>query len=359
MAIQQSEDDMEGILQIKNFAQINLSDPFFDSLKQDYTEFERWFSAHPERTAYTYYNADGSLCAFLCLKIEKGPIEDLQPVLKCNNATKICTLKIDAHHTKLGERFLKKALDYAVSNNTAFCYVTLFDKQQGLLSLFGNYGFEQYGTKVTPNGTEIVLLKNLGINTGNCMYDYPRIDTNGHNKYLLAIKPEWHTKLFPDSILNNESISMLEDVSHTNSIQKVYVCAMRGLASVRAGDLIVIYRSSDEQGRAFYRAVVTSVCTVIECRSSTSFGNFNEFYEYANQYSVFDESGLRYWFNKPGCFVIKMLYNAAFLKRLTNGMLIERFGFNPADYWGFRQMTDEQFNAILSTGGVNESLIIR
>lgn len=34
---------MDGIIQIKSFNQINLEDPFFDTLKEDYPGFELWF----------------------------------------------------------------------------------------------------------------------------------------------------------------------------------------------------------------------------------------------------------------------------------------------------------------------------
>lgn len=30
-------------IEIKKFAEINLNDPFFDSLKRDYSDFPKWF----------------------------------------------------------------------------------------------------------------------------------------------------------------------------------------------------------------------------------------------------------------------------------------------------------------------------
>ena len=55
--------------------------------------------------------------------------------------------------------------------------------------------------------------------------------------------------------------------------------------------------------------------------------------------------------------VIKMTYNAAFDRRITRNELIEQVGLS-ADYWGFFQLTDEQFNNIISRGKINESIII-
>ena len=38
--------------------------------------------------------------------------------------------------------------------------------------------------------------------------------------------------------------------------------------------------------------------------------------------------------------------------------MIEEVGLKAEDYWGFLEMTDEQFNDIISRGKINESLII-
>jgi hypothetical protein len=41
-----------------------------------------------------------------------------------------------------------------------------------------------------------------------------------------------------------------------------------------------------------------------------------------------------------------MTYNIALTKRVTNGYLVDELRMAP-NYWGFFQLTDEQFNAIL------------
>ena len=53
-----------------------------------------------------------------------------------------------------------------------------------------------------------------------------------------------------------------------------------------------------------------------------------------------------------------MTYNIALSKRVTRGYLLDEVGI-PADYyWGFFQLTDEQFNAILKKGEINENIIV-
>ena len=45
-------------------------------------------------------------------------------------------------------------------------------------------------------------------------------------------------------------------------------------------------------------------------------------------------------------------------RRVTRNELIEQVGLDGNEYWGFFQITDEQFNNINSRGKINESIII-
>ncbi|MCX0367818.1 GNAT family N-acetyltransferase, partial [Clostridium perfringens] len=205
----------------KKFKDINLSDNFFDSLKKDYSEFENWFikKATKDESAYTQ-TINNKIEGFLYLKVEKGPITDITPQLKDNKIIKIGTMKINPHGTRLGERFIKKSIDYAIQNDAKVIYVTVFDKHKALINMYIKYGFEEFGTKSSPNGTEKVLVKRLDVNKNDFVKDYPLINRTV-NSYGLSIKPNFHTKLFPDSILKTEDFDIVRDVSHTNSIEKI------------------------------------------------------------------------------------------------------------------------------------------
>ena len=130
-----------------------------------------------------------------------------------------------------------------------------------------------------------------------------------------------------------------------------------GLDKLKKGDILVIYRTSDGAGPAKYRSVASSICVVEEVRKAKDFATLEEFLQYANLYSIFDEDKLKEWYTTYNMVVIKMTYNAAFDRRITRNELIEQVGLS-ADYWGFFQLTDEQFNNIISRGKINESIII-
>ena len=350
-------------LKYRKFADIDLNDCFFDSLREDYTEFDDWFrkKSAAGSNALVYYE-NGVLLDFLYLKIEDEEITDVEPALQKAKRLKVGTFKIDSRGTRRGERFLKKIMDVAVYKNVDEVYVTIFPKHDKLTEMFKKYGFVEMAKKVHPGKEEeSVFVKNMRIIVDDVLKDYPKIQPEEKNKYVLSIYPKFHTKMFPDSILNNEEhvkYDLIKDVSPTNSIHKIYLCYMTNVAQLKRGDLVAIYRTNDGLGSAFFRSVVTSVCTVEEIKAKNDFKNIDEFIRDTNQYSIFAEDELRKSYQRQDLFVIKMTYNIAFEKRVTRGYLIENVGISPAIYWGFFQLTDGQFNELLKKGETNENYII-
>ncbi len=349
---------MSDKFEYSHFKNIDLDDPFFDSLKAQYEEFSDWFLKKAEEKAYVLKDDGNCITGFIYLKIENEIIDDVTPQLPAAYRLKVGTFKIDAHGTKLGERVIKKIFDHALQENTEEVYVTVFDTHETLIRLFEKYGFRKIGTKTTPNGSENVYLRRLRHLNGDIIRDYPLVRTTHARKFLLAVHPEYHTELFPDSILNNEDSSIVEDVSHTNTIHKVYVAKL-SLSRMQRGDLIVIYRTTDNVGPAYYRSVATSICVVEETKKRSDFANAEEFVRYAETNSVFDRDALIAKYNGEGrLFCVKMTYNAALTRRIIRGVLLDPVGISEQPRWDLRELTDEQFNQIIELGQVNESLII-
>lgn len=348
-------------LTLQNFQNVDLRDPFFDSLKADYAEFSAWFirKAMANESAYVFLDDHGTIDGFLYLKIEDGIVDDTNPPLPPARRLKVGTLKINAHGTKLGERFVKKIFDHAISTGVVEIYVTVFEAHAGLITLLTRYGFMQVATKTSPNGIELVLVKRMWQLGTTPLQSYPLVQVAGRNVYLLALYPEWHSRLLPDSILRNEDTSIVQDISHTNSIHKVYLAAMAGVQDLRAGDVLLIYRTTDNQGPARYRSVATSICIVEEYRHIDSFATQDEFMAYCKPYSVFNEIELtRFWLRRNYPYIFRFTYNIALPRRVTRGTMIDECGINENAYAGFMRLTPAQFHAIISRGQVNEGLII-
>lgn len=351
---------MSELLSLQKFGDISLADPFFDSLRGDYPGFEEWFAKKADELAYVFRpDPAGELEGFLYLKVEDGPVTDVVPSLPPMRRIKVGTMKVNAHGTKLGERFIKKIVDHAVREAAVEIYVTVFPKHAALVALFKRYGFEHIGTKKTGAGVEDVLAKRMSDFSSDIDKGYPSIHTKGRNFHLLAIYPEFHTRLFPDSILVTESPDIIADLTHTNSIHKVYIAKAPGLLSFQPGDPFVIYRTGDNQGPAYYRAVATSICMTDEVRTMSQFKTQADYLQYVGPQSVFSDDELKsFWKTRKYDKLIKFTYNVSFAKRPNRQSLINQIGLNEDARWSTLSLTEDQFRAIAALGQVDASLIV-
>ena len=335
----------------KTFAEIDLQDPFFQSLRDDYVGFDEWFRKKYDQDAFVQYDDNHEIIGFLYLKVEENLVDDIVPIIQAKKILKVGTFKIEAHGTKMGEQFIKIISDYAVSEQVDVCYVTIFEKHASLINLVQQFGFDYYGTKGNGAKKENVYLKQMRM-TGDINKDFPLVNSRGVKKYLLCIYPNYHSIMFPDSILTTENKEIIKDVSYTNSIHKIYVCTMRQVENLKYGDIVVVYRTAEDGRYAEYSSVATSVCVVEEVKKQDEFSGFDKFYEYACKYSVFDREDLHKWYNKGGCKTIKMTYNGAFKKRIVRHDLANSIGLDRNEYWGCMELTDEQFQKIVTIGEV-------
>jgi len=344
------------------FSKFNHNDPFFDSLKANYVEFPHWLEkkAKEGESAYVLYGDDESIEGFMYLK-ENDDGGGIEPELPATNHLKIGTFKFESKKTLRGQRFLKKAFDRAISAGAEDIYVTVFEEHAHLIRLFQTYGFYKHGEKNTPNGKEIVYVRSFKDINGDVLLDYPLVIEKNVKKYLLAIYPEFHTRLFPDSKLITDSPDIVQDVSHTNSIHKIYISGMRSVMRMKRGDIIIIYRTGDGKGKAFFRAVASSICVVESVKTINDFNDEGSFVSYCGKFSIFSEGELREIYrSKKSPYVIRFTYNLALPKRPTRGSLIEDAGLNGTDgyRWNHFELKDAQFNKILELGRVDESFII-
>jgi hypothetical protein len=343
---------MEAFLRVEKFKNIPLADPFFDTLKADYEGFAEWFDSKNEKEAFTFQADAGGLDGFLYLKEETGEVTDVDPPLPSAHRLKIGTFKINPHGTRLGERFMKRAFDTAIKSGVAALYVTVFEKHATLIQLFERYGFLRVGVKHSSSGTEAVYQRLLSHTVGDVVRDYPRIPMNRY--YLLSIYPIWHSRLLPDSLLATESPSILEDVSHTNSIHKIYLTRMRGVDQLQTGDALLIYRTQDG-GPGYYTSVATSLGVVEELRNIGDFSTEEEFLRFCEPYSVFTDDELRGFYRaRKYPWLIRFTYNLALTKRVNRKLLLEEVGLKggpPDDYWGFFRISKEQLRRVLKLSG--------
>lgn len=340
------------------FGRINLNDSFFDSLKEDYQGFDKWFIKKYDDEAYITINSNnGMLLSFLYLKIEdqNENYSNINPAFHPKKRLKIGTFKVINNGFRLGERFLKIIFDNALKNKVEEIYVTIFDKrdeQKRLIQLLEQWGFTYWGMK---NGERVYIRDFTPVIDGTHLkHTYPYISSD-KNIYIVPIYPDYHTELLPDSILNTESPKeFIEDFPHRNCIGKVYVS--RAIEPhPQVGDILVFYRTG-----GYYKSVVTTIGLVEEIRYD--FKNEDEFILYCRKSSVFPEDKLREIWKYSPCkpFAIKFLYVYSFPHRINMKELIDLqvlMGINDAPR-GFKRITKDQFITIIKATKSDSSFII-
>lgn len=344
-------------LKLTRFRDVSVADPFFDSLKAGYNEFPDWFARKADEPLYIV--ADGrKISGMIYLKREDGPVADVKPPLPNRAWLKVGTLKIEPAGTKLGERAIKKIFDTALAEGADAIYVTVFELHRNLIALFEHYGFVHSGIKRTDNGEEQVYVRSLTEHAVSPLKRYPFIQAHGRRFWLLAIKPEYHTRLLPDSILRNEAQEIVEDVSYTNTIHKVYISGL-ALQRMSPGDPLIFYRTTDIEGQARFRSVVTSVCVVEEVKQRRDFASIDAFLAYTKPRSVFSEAELREKFLTNGRLAVaKLTYNAAFGRRIIRGRLLDDGLINARQRTDFLELSRAEFDTILELGEVNARLVV-
>ena len=349
------------ILAVKqvDFGQVDLSDPFFDSFKEDYSEFEWWFNKKSENPCYIC-KSDDILSAFLFIKVEdKGEdYSNISPAFKPKKRLKIGTLKVTGNGYKIGERFLKIVFDNAFQYKVDEIYVTVFDKRQEqiqLIEMLEEWGFAYHGIKSTSNGEEKVYIKPFS--KKNPIYiENPRISypffSKETNKYIIKIEPQYHTELFPDSINTKEDKSLYqENQPHRNRIGKVYISHSPQRDLIKAGDIFLVYRIGESDPK-IYSSTITSICIVENIKND--FKDFEDFFNSCNRRTLINrEDLLNNWWNKKKNykpFIINFLYAFSLptpkptFKNLIDAKVFE----NPSSLGvGFYKMDDEQFKKIV------------
>ena len=302
---------------------LNFSDDFFKSFKEDYPGYEKWFNKKADETVYVCLS-EGQLIALLYLKVEGNDENhmDIAPPLPPKKRLKIGSFKVALNGFRLGERFLKIVFDNALRFKVDEVYVTIFDKrieQQRLINLLEEYGFYHSGIKKSPGGNELVYVRSCErvANRSIPKLTYPFFSTAGR-VFIVPIYPEYHTELFPDSILRTESpMDFIENEPHRNAISKVYISRSIG-RNIHPGDVIVFYRTG-----GYYKGVVTTIGVADGIIDNIL--TETDFIRLCRKRSVFtDEQLANHWrfrkSNRP--FIVNFLYIYSFPKRINLQKLI-------------------------------------
>lgn len=241
------------ILEKINLNKINLDDSFFDSLKEDYKDFEKWFLKKKSENleAYVKFDDNKNIKIFLMLQIKNKIEKDIKPLQTKIERIKISTFKIDEKYKykRFSEALINIIFTKMDEENINECYVSLFEeKQNKLYKILLSWGFIETGKK----DKEIVLTKfknrpTISIKENYKWYFNEEIFKNykDSNYYLIPFESKYHDKLFPDNKLWKTSNKAKEFNISSISITKTYLSKTTYIKIPKKGDFLLEYRKSD------------------------------------------------------------------------------------------------------------------
>ncbi len=364
---------MAGKFMLKKFVDINIDDPFFNSLKCDYpgnansTGFIDWFQKKAVNGATALvFEDDIGVGAFVALKEEKEEIELQDTVLPAQKRIKISTFRIAERYRRqrIGEGAIGLVLWKWQKSDLTDIYVTVFEKHMTLISQFEKFGFRKSG--INKNGEVVLIKKRDQIDFSDSYAAFPFIKNDFDYAGYIIIDDTYHDTMFAYSELaNNVSLQTKVSGSVSNGLRKIYVGQAQRL-NYYVGEPVLVYRRYTAGRGKRYRSCITSFCIVTDAFQAKVNNhylmNFNELLDRIGNKSVFNEKELMQQYSDfKNVTIIELLYYGYF--GAGNNVNLDWLMNN--GFWVMGQqyptevhLSKEQFKRVLMEGNINVSNVI-
>ncbi len=266
---------------------------------------------------------------------------------------KIATLKVTHNRYKIGELFIKMAVDISLRNGINEIYLTHFTKPTDpLVELISEYGFKKAAIK---NNGEDIFVKRLIAKGAENIKDHSPIeiskifypsfyDGDLVRKFVVPIKPIYHVKLFTDFPKRQTTLfeHSGEFIIEGNTIKKAYL-SHSSIKRMGPGDLILFYRSGDLQA-------ITSIGVM----ESTHIGinDAEEILKLVGKRTVFSRDEIDTLVREGTLSVFLFRHHLHLMKPLGMDELIDS-GILKAAPQSAMQITEEKYIKIRDMGGVD------
>ncbi|MDR2866230.1 MAG: hypothetical protein LBV13_02355 [Methanomassiliicoccaceae archaeon] len=340
---------------LRCFADCDINDPFFDSLKEDYPDFEKWFrrKADKKEKAYVHLADDSSIQAFLYLKDRE---EEAVGTLPPEPRMKIGTIKIcdTSKRRRLGEGAIGIALWNWQKSGLNEIYVTVFPKHKDIIGVIETHGFTFCCKK--DNGENVYMKDRRKLDHSDPKRSFSFISPDFSRGRYIPINDVFHDKMFQYSELKNTP-QLESELPVSNGIAKTYIATPAGKLDYKEGDLAFIYRKyTGTEYKPSFKSVVTSFCTVTNVivvkESGIEKKNFEDFCNLVGNKTVYSEEELRDSFSKSNVYVVEMLYNGYFGagNNVNYNKLVEKGLWGKSHPYN-QKLTREQSVELLKIGG--------
>lgn len=351
-----------------NAHNLDLGDPIFDSLKEDYyPEFEDWFKKIQTqgRECLVYRNNDESLGALLIYKDENEPIYLLDEALPEKERMKIATLIVSSTGYKIGEFFIQWATNYAISKGFEEIYLTHFTAPDDyLVYLIEEYGFIYVGQKnyknqkgdyedvfikyLRPTPSLIKKIENKSPEHLSKIF-YPKFyDDKDVKKFVIPIWPQYHEKLFLDS--KRQSTLYEHDhglIVEGNAIKKAYL-SHSNIKKISPGDLLLFYRTDD------FKAIT---CIGVVEKIIPDLEGADEITKEVGKRTVYSPKDIKEFADKSPTLVLLFIFSTWIPFKVEIRRLKEMNVLKGAPQT-IQEISHEDYLKIKRAGGINESFTI-
>lgn len=264
--------------------ELDASDAIWDSLRDDYPDFDAWFTACKRRGRPAWVVDSAARHAGVAII---KPDQDPGEYGLVGKTLKLCTMKVcsDFNGNRFGELLLRAVFDYAFENGFEQIVTTVFPRQWELIGLLGAFGFFDRGAnergervmakRLLPRDEEVQELDGLEF---NIRFGPQAVKVSGERVFIVPIRPTWHRLLFPE--LEMSGLDGCRPCG--NSIRKAYL-SHSATRTVGAGAVLLFYRSQD------WRAVdVVGVVEDVLCSQDA-----NEVARFVGRSTVFDYDSIQ------------------------------------------------------------------
>ena len=343
-------------LERKPIHNLDLNDPFFDSLKKDYPEFDEWFKKikREGRNCLINYKDDGSIGALLVYKLEDESINTIPPIPK-KKRIKLSTFKVAQFGYKIGELFIKLSIDIAISNNVSEVYLTHFVQQDDrLVELITEYGFYYAGMnsrgeaiyikELLPKPNKIKGLSPFEITK----WYYPSYYDGGDiKKFIVPIRPCYHSRLFTN--YKDRQIELSESVGYFivegNTIRKAYICNSR-IKRMTQGDVILFYVS--ERRQLISIGIIESAYGGLQ--------DYRDIIKLVGKRSVYSVNEIRNMAKKPSLIILFWQY--WHLPQPLSYLRLKGTGILKGPPRSIMQISETNYSFIKKVGGIDEHFTV-
>lgn len=328
---------------------IDIDDPFFESLKDDYPGFAKWFARKQENNEKAYITRDlnGNVTSFLLLKLENEneDYSDFEKPFAPLKRLKVSTFKVQNNGKKIGEAFIKIIIQEALINNASETYLTVFPKHLKLIELLIKYGFVYYCAKKSKESgqiTELIYVKKMD----NSNDSYPYLHFKDKNIFIAPVQPDFHRKLFPEAELTIQlSFDDVEDeIPVSNSIEKVYI-SNSSIKKIKHNDIILFYASGNKKAITTLGVVDTTF---------TNFKDFEELEKLVRKRTAYHPLHLRRQY-KSSNLVILFKHYWTFPKPVSFKFLLEN-NIVSGNIQSIQSINKEKFKMIVNECKINKDL---